>query len=135
MSTIAVPISSRTFLDLADFLNEKRSSLDPVDVVETAISYWIDNADWKPELLGSPDQQTGYSWKSLFLPSGTNLRIKINGEYVYAKVEGDRIVYNGQSVSPNQFALKAAGCARDAWRDVWIRRPTDRDYAVADSFR
>ena len=135
MTNICVPISTATFLNLAGFLDENHSDRDPAEVIESAIEYWMDNANWKPEILSPSRTKSGFSWKSLFLPSGTNLRIRYNSDYHYAKVEGDRIVFEGVQVSPNQFALKVAGCARDAWRDVWIKRPTDKDYAVANSLR
>jgi hypothetical protein len=135
-STINPPISTSTFLKLATFLKEHGSDRDPVDVVEDAIEYWMDNAVLKPEIL-APDEPDarGYSWKSLFLPAGTDVRIKYNGFYIYAKVEGDFLTYKGERLSPNQFAFKATGSARDAWRDLWIKRPTDSDYLLADSLR
>lgn len=135
MSTISVPIPSQTFLDLADFLRGNGSDRDPVEVIETAVDYWMDNAAWKPEIV-TPDRiRSGYSWKSVFLPSGTNLRIRYNSDYHYAKVEGDRLIYERDQVSPNQFARKVAGCQRDAWRDLWIKRPADKDYVVANELR
>ena len=135
MSAISVPISTQTFLGLAEFLREKGSDRDPVEVIDSAIDYWMNNADWKPEILSPARITEGFNWKSLFLPSGTTLRIRYNSEYHYSKVEGDKLIYQDQPVSPNQFALKVAGCARDAWRDVWIRRPADADYIVANSLR
>lgn len=136
MSEISVPVSTVTFVGLVDFLRAKNSARDPIEVIESAIEYWMENADWKDEILAPPlGAATGYSWKSVFLPSGSALRIKYNSQYHYAKVEGDKLMYQGASVSPNQFALKVAGCARDAWRDVWIKRPSDKDYVVANFLR
>jgi hypothetical protein len=136
MSEISVPILTSTFIGLVDFLREKNSARDPIEVIDSAIDYWMENAGCKSEILSPPTgAATGYSWKSLFLPSGSTLRIRYNSQYHYAKVEGDKLMYQGVSVSPNQFALKVAGCARDAWRDVWIKRPSDKDYVVAKSLR
>jgi hypothetical protein len=136
MSAISIPISTSTFVDLVDFLREKNSARDPIEVIESAIDYWMMNAEWKDEILSPPmGAATGYSWKSVFLPSGSALRIKYKAQYHYAKVEGDKLMYQGESVSPNQFASKVADCARDAWRDVWIKRPSDKDYVVAKSLR
>jgi hypothetical protein len=133
MAEIAVPVSTSTFLRLAAFLKQGGSSVDPADMVEAAIEYWMDNAEWKPELL--PDDSRGYMWKSVFLPAGTMVRIKYEGSYTYAKIEGDYLMYNGEQVSPNQFALKVTGSARDAWRDLWVKRPSDPDYQLADDLR
>ena len=135
MQNINVPIPTSKFIGLVDFLRERNSPRDPLEVIESAIDYWMDNADWKEEILSPVSMATGYSWKSVFLPSGSALRIRYNSEYHYAKVDGDSLIYDGESVSPNQFAMKVAGCARDAWRDVWIKRPGDSDYVVAKSMR
>jgi hypothetical protein len=136
MPNISVPISTDTFIGLVDFLREKNSLRDPLEVIESAIAYWTDNADWKDEILSPVGVATGYSWKSLFLPSGTVLRLRYESEYHYAKIEGDKLVYDGAPIrSPNRFALRVTGGARDAWRDVWIKRPGDEDFVVADSFR
>ncbi|WP_293942532.1 hypothetical protein [Sphingomonas sp.] len=139
MPDISVPISTSTFIGLVDFLREKNSSRDPIEVIGSALDYWMDNADWKDEILSPPPlvgAATGYSWKSLFLPSGTTLRIRYDGTYFYARVEGDTLMYQQNPVkSPNQFALKVTGGARDAWRDVWVKRPSDKDYVVANFLR
>ena len=135
MPDISVPIATSTFIGLVDFLRERKSSRDPLEVIESAIDYWMDNAEWKEEILSPSSLATGYSWKTVFLPSGTVLRIRYDSEYHYAKVEGDKLTYEGRTVSPNQFAMMVAGCARDAWRDLWVKRPGDTDFVVANSVR
>jgi len=71
----------------------------------------------------------GYQWKSLFLPSGTTLRMPYLGKNYYAKVEGDYILYEGQSVSPNEFTLAVTGGkVYSAARILWIMRPGDTVY-------
>lgn len=35
----------------------------------------------------------GYQWKDLFLPDGTDLRMRYKGVDYYAKVEGDKLTY------------------------------------------
>ena len=42
--------------------------------------------------------------------------------------------YNDKIYSPNQFCRLIAGNARDAWRDLYIQRPTD-EWVVADRLR
>lgn len=138
MSKISVPFSTETFLRLCAFLEEKGDTRDPVEVVEDAVDYWLENAGWKDCLLSvstlAPEAQ-GYMWKNVFLPTETILRIKYGNAFHYAKVEGDAVIYRGKSVSPNQFALKVTKTARDAWRDLWIKRPSDNNFAVAQSLR
>ena len=114
---IAVPVGTEQFLQLADFLRSNRDPRDPVDVIATAIEYWMDNASWKPELLSESDTR-GYQWKSLFLADGTQIRMQYKGTYYYAKVEGDEITYLGKSISPGSLANTIAGSSRNAWRDL-----------------
>ncbi|MGH7784109.1 MAG: hypothetical protein ACREO5_09760 [Candidatus Binatia bacterium] len=139
MSNITVPFPTASFLRLSTFLKKEGSTRDPVKAIEDAVEYWLANAEWKksdllPDTVIAPDAR-GYMWKSLFLPHGTIVRIKYNQFFQYAKVEGDALMHQGESVSPNQFAYRVCGGARDAWRDLWIRRPSDEDYQHADSLR
>ena len=131
---IAVPVGTEQFLELADFLRSNNDPRDPVDVVATAIEYWMDNASWKPELLSESDTR-GYQWKSLFLGDGTQIRMQYKGTYFYAKVEGDEIIYQGKSISPGSLANTIAGSSRNAWRDLWIKRPDDKEWKLADDCR
>ncbi len=66
----------------------------------------------------SPDHSRGYQWKSLFLPHGTELRMTSSRQSGYARVVGDRIMYEGRSVSPRGLTLAIAGEGRNAWRDL-----------------
>lgn len=133
-SNISVPVSTKMFLVLVDFLREKGDSRDPVEAVEDAIQYWMDNADWKPELLRQ-SASYGYQWKSLFLPDGTEVRMQYKGQYYYAKVDADRFVYQGETTTPASMANTIAGNSRNAWRDLWIKRPSDTDWRLADEMR
>ncbi|SFM54196.1 hypothetical protein [Nitrosomonas communis] len=139
---IAVPIPTNTFIKLINFLREVGSNRDPVVVVEDAIYYWMDNAGWKPEDLMPEIYSTesrGYTWKykdnSLFLCHGTEIRMRYREEYHYAKVEGDEIIYQGKSISPSALANAIAGMNRNAWKYLWIRRPGDKEWFLADEIR
>ncbi len=133
-SHISVPIETELFLKLVDFLRKNDDRRDPVLVIDDAIEYWIDNADWKPELLRKTASR-GCQWKSLFLPDGTEVRMQYKGAYSYAKVESDDLVFDGKSISPSTFANSIAGTSRNAWRDLWIKRPGDSDWRLADELR
>jgi hypothetical protein len=125
---------------LVDFLRRKGSDRDPVDAVEGAIDYWIQNADWKtedlmPEVFERQNYR-GYQWKSLLLPPGTNVRMTYKGDTYHAAIDGDDFIYKGKKISPSEFANNVAGgTARNAWRDLWIKRPQDRDFRLADDLR
>jgi hypothetical protein len=131
---VAVPIPTQQFLELSDFLRSKNDRRDPVLAVRDAIDYWLQNADWKPELLSQSDTR-GYQWKSLFLPEGTQIRMSYKGTYHYAKVEGDQIIYEGKSISPGSLANTITSSSRNAWRDLWIKRPDDREWKLSDDCR
>jgi hypothetical protein len=144
---LAIPIPTSLFLELVDFLNKHKSNRDPVIAVVDAISYWMENADWKSEQL-MPEtvlsNTNGYTWKykdnSLFLPHGTGIRMRYKGKYHYAAVEGDEIKYQGETVTPAYLANfitrtpKALG-SRNAWKDLWIKSPTKQQWELADNLR
>lgn len=131
---ISVPIATKQFLALVDFLKAQDDPRDPVDIISLAIDYWVDYASWKPELLEESDSY-GYQWKTLFLPSGTQLRMQYKGRYHYAKVVGDEMIYEGVATSPGGMANTIAGSNRNAWRDMWIKRPNESEWTLADDCR
>ena len=139
-STVSVPVPTELFVELVDFLRKEGSDRDPVSVVASAIDYWMDNASWKqedlmPEIFERP-QYLGYHWKSLLLPPGTQVRMTYKGTTYHACVEGDDFLYEGEKLTPSEFANRiAGGTARNAWRDLWIKRPRDRDFHLADDLR
>jgi hypothetical protein len=57
------------------------------------------------------------------------------GENNYARVEGDKIIHKGKAVSPNQFAQSFARTTRNAWTDLYIRRPEDKHFTLACRLR
>jgi hypothetical protein len=71
----------------------------------------------------------GFQWKNVFLPEGTRLRTSYQQAIEFAKVVGDRILFDdGESLTPSLFANRHAK-GRNAWRLVWLRFPGD-DYWV-----
>jgi hypothetical protein len=133
-SQIAPLIDTKTFLALVDFLKENNDPRDPCEVVDQAVWYWMDNASWKPELLEKTDA-LGYQWKNLFLPSGTQIRMQYKGRYFYAVVKGDDLIHDGKSTSPANFANNITQTSRNAWRDIWVKRPQDSEWKLANDLR
>ncbi len=138
-SEVSIPVGTGLFLQLYDFLKKHGSDRDPVEVVSTAIEYWMSNAEWKVNDL-MPEVATvrhlGYHWKPLLLPPATKVRMRYKGETRYASVIGDDFVYEGESMSPSEFANRVAnGTSRNAWRDLWIKRPHDSDFHLAEDLR
>ena len=84
----------------------------------------------------SPDPcAQGYQWKTLFLPSGTELRMSTREATHHARVEGDDIIFHGHRVSPRGMTLAIAGDGRNAWRDVWLRLPGQTAFWPASRHR
>jgi hypothetical protein len=52
-----------------------------------------------------------------------------------AIMKGDEIVFRGRAVSPRQMVTAAAGEPRNAWRDLWVRRPQEHAWTQADVMR
>ena len=126
------------WITLLEFLYREGSGCDPVDAIGRAIDYWMDNADWKkgdlmPELFEKQDM--GYIWKTIFLPHGTRIRMKYKNQTHYANVEGDELIFNGNSISPGKLTETISGSSRNAWRDLWIKRPEDKSWVLADDVR
>jgi hypothetical protein len=86
------------------------------------------------DVVGDPTK--GYQWQQLFLPNGTELRMTYKGRNAYAQVKHEQIMAEGVSYSPSQWASAVAdNTSRNAWRDIWVRLPGQRDWIFADKLR
>ncbi|WP_109477923.1 hypothetical protein [Paraburkholderia sp. C35] len=131
---ISVPVQTQQFISLVDFLRSNGDSRDPVLVVTEAIDYWMENASWKSELL-KKSATLGYQWKEVFMEDGTEVRMQYKGQYYYAKVEGDQLIYEGAPTTPGSLANTIANSSRNAWRDLWLKLPSDPQWRLADDCR
>jgi hypothetical protein len=117
-----------------DFIERNRH--DPHFWTEEALELFAaeDEADDRAR-LGDPEK--GYQWQKLFLPNGTKLRMTYKGRNAYAQVRHERIVgEDGATYSPSQWAGAVAdNTSRNAWRDIWILLPGQRDWVFADKLR
>lgn len=103
------------YMELAVHLRLRGDHRTPEEVLVLAVRNWLDAQ--KPSA-----RPRGYQWKELFLPDGTELRIRYMGMYYYASVEGDRILQGGVPVSPHEWVRSVTSTVRNAWRDIWLRR-------------
>ena len=84
--------------------------------------------------VGDPDK--GYQWQRVFLPNGTELRMTYKGRNAYAQVQHERVMTDGVAYSPSQWAGIVAGhTSRNAWRDIWVRFPGEKNWTLADNLR
>lgn len=124
---IAVQVPPSVYLELAYQLRKSGDTRAPDDAVVDAIKAW---------LATKPGKSTGgYQWKELFLPDGTELRMRYRGVCYYARINGDQLRYAGEAVSPRDWALLVTGTVRNAWRDIWIRRGINECWARAGMWR
>jgi len=133
-STVSVKVPTHTLLDLIEQAGVNGESQDPSVIVLEAVEFWL-AAQRKREPAAEAAEVRGYQWKSLFLPEGTQIHCTIHGERYSAIVEGDAIVHQGRELSPNQFAALHAESVRNAWNDLYIRRPGDKFYKTASRLR
>ncbi|NEJ85359.1 hypothetical protein GR223_05255 [Rhizobium leguminosarum] len=85
--------------------------------------------------VGDPDK--GHLWNPLFLPNGTELRMSYKGKVSYAQIRDDLPTMDGEKFGSISQWVKAvaAGTSRNAWLDVWVRRPGEREYRLANGLR
>lgn len=134
---INVPIPTRLFLAVADYLKQKKSKEDPVEAIKFAIEFWMKNGDGRARAASRVNEiEKGYWWKEVFLPHGTALRMRYKGNYFYAKIEQDSVVYEGKIYrSPSKIANEITNSSRNAWRDFEIKRPEDKHWNLAKVLR
>ena len=135
-----IPMDPDTLIALGLHLRDTGSDLSLADAVSLSIRAWV--AGSAPArvtgLRARPDSQAlarsaarGYQWKELFLPDGTDLRMQFGGDTYHACVNGDAIVYQGRTVSPRQLTIAIAGDGRNAWRDLSLRLPGEKQFRPA----
>jgi hypothetical protein len=133
-TTMSVQLSTDTLLRLVERLRRDGGVQDLSEAMNAALEFWLDAKKALPP--GSdPGNVRGYQWKSLFLPEGTILRSWSYGEHNYARVEGDKIIHEGQSVTPNEFARSFARTARNAWFDLSVKFPGEKHFKMANLLR
>ncbi|WP_305823733.1 hypothetical protein [Massilia brevitalea] len=124
--------------ELADYLERTGSILSPDEALGHAVREWIaSREDGKVALdVGAaPRRPGGYQWKCLFLAHGSELRFFHDGQFHYAEVRDDLLVHNNRPVSPRQFMLGVIGEPRNAWHELWVRRPSDARWKLASVLR
>jgi hypothetical protein len=129
-ATTSVNLSPHTLLALMDHLRDTGAATDPAEAVDTAVRHWLAAMKQGADDT-TPAAPRGYQWKSLFLPDGTWVRMAYRGDHEYAHVEGDRLMYKGRPTTPNKFASDHTDTVRNAWRDISIRMPGEKNWKMA----
>jgi len=118
-----------TELQLQEFLRKSGSALSLTEALVAAVKFWIE----REQAAAQPVR--GHQWKLLFLPERTRVRMQYDECWYSAEVIGDDLMYQGQPVSPHQMTQAVAGDGRNAWRDLWIRFPGEKNWACAAQLR
>lgn len=118
---------------LGDFLDRTRG--DP-DIWSNAHALAVIEEDEDDSLVAYGSATKGYRWSGVFLPNGTKLKSTYKGEDKLAEVRHQQIYYEERPCSPSEFASRVANnTSRNAWRDVWVKRPDDRAWVFANTLR
>ncbi|WP_255757400.1 hypothetical protein [Massilia sp. erpn] len=115
--------------ELGDFLDRTGNPLTLEQAATFAIQQWI-KAQQQTARTGQ-----GYQWKCLCLPSDSRLRMHYDGQCFYAQVAGDELRFQGRPVSPRQMTIAIAGEGRNAWQDLWIQLPSEKNWTQAAKLR
>jgi hypothetical protein len=147
MAQIAIPINSEIIGELFLRKGPKTDLSSWIEnIIEDYIDRTADDSGWSEEYYDYLSEQNvsdefgdpndGYHWNPLFLPNGTSIYMIYKGEKSLAKVKFGKIHFNDETYSPSEFARTIAqGTSRNAWRDLYIKRPKDTEYALAYSLR
>ena len=131
---MAVPVPAPIALQLLQFLQDNEVDGELGTVVGEAITAWL-GRHGPAAGTAAPPIERGYQWKMLFLPDGSRLRLLFQGDYFYAEVVGDKLMYRGMVLSPAALVNLVEGGVRNAWREVWLRRPGDHRWHLANDVR
>jgi len=148
---VFIPVDAPAYTELVDALRISGSTQDPLAATSAALrhySAWLLNKEPKEEGASQDEDSLnvgtfdapGYIWRyktaRVFMANGTELYADHKGQRHFAKVVNKQIIYNGTPVSPGALANKiAGGVMRNAWRDLWVKRPGDKDFILADDLR
>jgi hypothetical protein len=118
-NTFTVEISPRLYFAINSRKLNTQDNRTLSEIVSLAVKHWLGEP-------GSSRRPDGYRWRSLYLPHGTELRLRYKRIEYTARVVGNALMFESQAVSPREFGLIVCGCVRNVWRDGWIRRtPAD----------
>jgi len=91
--------------------------------------------DLEPEVSMQPATEQGYRWKTVFLPEGTLLSFTHRQVNHVATVIGGELMHENRVTTPSDFINAISGSPRNAWRDIWVRRPSDTGWIPAKQLR
>jgi len=122
---VSVTVTLPTLRALLDYQAEKACDQDFSGLVDRAIREW----------LARQRGSQGYLWKTVVLPEGSRLRISSLHRAHFATIVGSELLYEGVSMSPNQFARASLGTVRNAWEAILVQLPGELNWTPANRLR
>jgi hypothetical protein len=146
MDFVSVPVPTKLYNQL---VLRTGGNLDVTRLIIDVVDNFIESSGRDLESLIDPkpahrpgfqkfgDPERSHEWGSLALPNGTELRMRYKQQTHYSRVVNEQIEWEGQQYgSVSQWVRTVAeNTSRNAWHDVWIKRPTDREFIYSDSLR
>lgn len=129
---MTLPISLALYQRLCHAVCQSGFTLEDWEIGDIAIRAWIARHDPDAVALPAP---AGFQWKQLYLPEGTSLRTVFKGKDHHGRIEGGKLLCEGQATSPNQFVNTVGGSRRNAWETIWIMLPNCQEWRRADELR
>ncbi len=147
---ICVPISAEIIYEM---LLRRGPEQDIAGWIENVVEDYLErtegNNDWNDEYYKYLERKTGesdfkkkygdgfkgYRWGEIYLPNGTQLYMEYKKERHYASIMHEKLIYKEESLSPSQFVWEITRTSRNAWRDIYIKKPNEKEWTLADILR
>lgn len=152
MDTISIPFPQALYDKI---ILRSGGRLDPVQLAIDQVEQFIertqgDDIHWTREGIAAfareagargfidiGDPKGGHMWKPVFLPNGSRLRMNYKSKSYHAQVRREAIHNDDAEFDSISQWVRwvASNTERNAWHDVWIKRPGDADYIYSDKLR
>ena len=99
---IPVQLSARLYFALSSRLTHTNDKRTVHEIASLAVKQWLGE-------IGEKNRLSGYQWGPLFLPDGSEVRLRYKrGNYI-ARVIGDALMYEGLAMTPREFGIAVTG--------------------------
>lgn len=99
-----------------------------------ALTYWAEQADKDMESYLA--KRKPLVWKEITIPASSDVRMSYGGTSHYATIHDGKIKDGDGEFSPSEWSSKVAdGTSRNAWRDLWFKFPSKKDWVPAELIR
>jgi hypothetical protein len=124
---VAIPIPTELYQAIAQRFPDRVST-----VIENVTWDFLERTT-EDFVTTAKSRGDGIFWEALFLPTGTEFRVRHFGQYKYGRLEGDALNYDGKvypSISKMANAMRG-NTNVNAWKYVEVKRPTDAAWILA----